>query len=267
MSVGRRRAVHRVDQVEHLHDAPGTQVEVGRDQFFETRIAQSPGPEGTHRNRGRLRHADRVGHLDLAAAREARRDQVLGDISCRVRGRAVDFRRVLARERAAAVARHAAVGVDDNLAPGQAAIADGAADHEPARRIDVVLRAFAEPARRQHRLDDLFHDGFVQVFLPDLRCMLGRQHDGLDADGLVVLVGEGQLALRVGAKPGQFRVAALADLRLPLDKLVRIVDRRRHQGRGLIGRITEHQALIARALVFRDCGDRRPGRCRRTACR
>ena len=91
MPVGRRPAVHRVDQVEHLDDAKGTQVEVGLDQFFETRVRNSAGPEGPHRNRRGPRDADRVGHLDFAAACKARRDQVLGDIARGVSRRAVNL--------------------------------------------------------------------------------------------------------------------------------------------------------------------------------
>ena len=50
------------------------------------------------------------------------------------------------------MAREAAVGIDDDLAPGQAAIADGSSNHEAARGIDVVLGALVDPLGRQHRL-------------------------------------------------------------------------------------------------------------------
>src|SRR6478735_4994728 len=72
-----------------------------------------------------------------------------------VGGRAVDLGRVLAGEGAAAVAGHAAVGVDDDLAAGQAGVAHRAADLETPggvdeqpgrRRVEVHLQ------RRQHRL-------------------------------------------------------------------------------------------------------------------
>ncbi len=68
--------------------------------------------------------------------------------------------------------------------------------------------------------------------------------------GRSCLVSEGELALGVGAQPRQLRVAALAHLRLPLDELVRVVDRRRHQRPRLVGRVAEHQSLVARALVL-----------------
>ncbi len=62
-----------------------------------------------------MRDADRVRDLDLAAVGKPGGDDVLRDVARRVRGRTVDLRRILARERAAAVRRGAAVGVDDDL--------------------------------------------------------------------------------------------------------------------------------------------------------
>ncbi len=90
-------------------------------------------PKRLDQDRERVRDADRVGDLHLAAVGEAGRDDVLRDVARRVGGRAVDLRRVLAGERAAAVRGRAAVGVDDDLAPGQAGVAHRAADHELAR--------------------------------------------------------------------------------------------------------------------------------------
>ncbi len=54
-----------------------------------------------------------------------------------IAGRAVNLGRILAGERAAAVAAITAVGVDDNLASGQSAVALRTADNKAAGRIDV----------------------------------------------------------------------------------------------------------------------------------
>ena len=72
-------------------------------------------------DRQRLGNADGVGKLDRAAIGEARRDDVLREIARRIGRRAVDLGRVLARERAAAMRCRAAIGIDDDLASGQAA--------------------------------------------------------------------------------------------------------------------------------------------------
>src|SRR5690606_33104165 len=107
--------------------------------FPYTTLLPISGAVGVDVKRQRLRHADRIGELDRAARCEARRDDVLGEVAGDVSRRTIDLGRVLAAERAAPVRRCAAVGVDDDLAAGQARIAVGAADLEAAGRVDVVL--------------------------------------------------------------------------------------------------------------------------------
>src|SRR5690349_14700947 len=94
-----------------------------------------------------MRDADGVRHLDLAAICEARSGDVLCHVARRVRSRAVDLRRILAGERAAAVRSRAAVGVDDDLATGQAGVAHRAADHELAGRVAVEETLLLEALR------------------------------------------------------------------------------------------------------------------------
>ena len=74
------------------------------------------GAVGLDHDRDGLRHADRVGHLHLRALGEPGGHDVLGDVARHVARRAVDLRRILAGEGAAAVRARAAVGVDDDLA-------------------------------------------------------------------------------------------------------------------------------------------------------
>ena len=112
-------------------------------------------------DRQRLGDADRIGKLDRAAIGKTGGHDVLGQIARRVGRRAVDLGRVLAGEGAAAVRGRAAVGVDDDLAAGEAAVAIGTADEELAGRVDVPDRVLADPALGQRlahvRLDDLAH--------------------------------------------------------------------------------------------------------------
>ena len=70
--------------------------------------------------------------LHERAAREAGADDGLGGLARDVGARAVDLGRVLARESAAAVRAPAAVGVDDDLAPGQARVSMWPADDKAA---------------------------------------------------------------------------------------------------------------------------------------
>jgi hypothetical protein len=165
-----------------------------------------------------------------------------------VAGRAIDLRRILAGERAAAVTAHAAVGVDDDLAAGEAAVALRSADDEATRRVDVELRVLVDQLLRDDLLDHQLDDGLAERLVFDALVVLRRDDDRVAADRHVVLVLERDLRLAVGAE--EVDLAALADARELARELVRVIDRRGHQVGRLVGRITEHEALVARALLL-----------------
>ncbi len=77
--------------------------------------------------------------------------------------------------------------------------------------------------------------------------MLRRQHDGLEAHRLVILIAQGDLALGIRAQPVE--LALLAHIGLLLHQAVRQGDGSRHQHVGFVGGIAEHQALVAGALL------------------
>jgi len=147
------------------------------------------------------------------------------------------------------VAGHAAVGVDDDLAAGQAAVAHWAADHEVAGRVDVELSVLVQQLGGQAVLDDQLHHAFAQVSHGHFGVVLGGEHHRVDAGDLAVLVAAGDLALGVRAQPRQ--QAGLAGLGLALDQGVGEADRGRHQHVGFVAGVAEHQALVTGALVFR----------------
>ena len=198
-----------------------------------------------------MRDADRVRDLDLAPVGEAGGDDVLGDVARGVRGGAVHLRRVLAGERAATVASHAAVGVDDDLAAGQAAVAHRAADLELAGRVDEEVRLGVQlllvvQLGGQDRVQDVLPQvGLDQRLRVDARLVLGRDQDLLDLDRAAVLVADRHLGLAVGAQV-RHHVAA-AHLREAVRQPVRERDRHRHQLVGLARRVAEHHSLVARA--------------------
>ena len=66
--------------------------------------------------------------------------------------------------------RHAAIGIDDDLAAGEARIAMGAADHEAPGWIDeeTLGSAVVEPGLFQHRPDDIVDDRLVDGALGQL---------------------------------------------------------------------------------------------------
>ena len=174
VTVGGRLRVDRADEVEVADDRPGAEVEVLADELLEGRDGHRLGPEALDVHAHRVRDSDRVGDLDLTAVGETRGDDVLRHVPRRVRGRAVDLRRVLAGEGAAPVRRRAAVRVDDDLPPREAGVPHRPPDDELARRVDVEevlraeLRGIEEPAevRLQDRLDDLLD--VESLMKPDL---------------------------------------------------------------------------------------------------
>src|SRR5690606_12952618 len=106
-------------EVERLGDEP-----LGAD-----RVA---GPEGVDLDRHRLRAPDGVRHLHFGALGQLGLDDSARDVAAVVRAAAIDLRGVLPAEGAAAVAPGAAVGVDDDLAAGDAAVGRGTAVREAA---------------------------------------------------------------------------------------------------------------------------------------
>ena len=139
---------------------------------------------------------------------------------------------------------HAAVRVHDDLAPREARVAHRSADHEPPRRIDVVLRVLVQQFRRQHGLDHVLQNVRAQLVNGDRLGVLGGDNDSVDAHWLVVgVVLHRHLALAVGPQVRQ--LAVLANLREPPRQLVRQRDWGRHELRRFVGRVAEHHALVA----------------------
>src|SRR5450830_1891696 len=238
--------IDRAQQIEHLHDAFWTQVKVFQHQFSQLFVADLAGAEGGHHDRSRLGDTDRVRHLDLATRGQAGYHDVLGEITAGIGGRTVDLGRILARERAAAVRSCAAVGVDDDLATGQATIALRTADNETAGRIDQIT-GILQPFSRHHRTDDFFDRGFFDGFVFHFRRMLRGQHNGVDRDRAAVDILQRHLRFSIRTQPWQ--AAVLAQLRLAFDDPVCVIDRSGHQFRGFVASVAEHQALVAGTLV------------------
>lgn len=87
---------------------------------------------GVHVDGQGLGHADGIRHLHQAALGQAARHNGLGSLAGDVGAGAVHLGGVLAGEGAATVGAPAAIGVDDDLAAGEASVTVGAADHKAA---------------------------------------------------------------------------------------------------------------------------------------
>src|SRR5439155_6284901 len=119
MAVIRRLLVHRLPQLKALDHRRGAEVEGLHELFGGAPIA---GAKGVDADRHRLGATDRVGYLHLGALRESLLYDLPRDEAAEVRAAAVHLARVLATESAAAVTSHAPIGVDDDLASGDAAV-------------------------------------------------------------------------------------------------------------------------------------------------
>ena len=151
------------------------------------------------------------------------------------------------RSRAAAVVGGTAVGVDDDLAAGQAAVTVRAADNKAAGRVDQVAGVGGEEILRQHRLDDLLDHRFGQLRVRNVRAVLVETTTVSIATGLPSTYFTVSCDLASGRSQGRRAVAA--HFGLALHDAVRVVDRERHQRFGFAAGVAEHQALVAGALV------------------
>ena len=139
-----------------------------------------------------------------------------------------------------------AVGVDDDLAPGQPGITFGAADLEPAGGVEKH-RYVVVPPLAHRRPDHMLHDEITKVALAVVphRMVLRRQKHRLDLLRPTVTPGDRDLRLRIGSKT--LNDARLAHCSLSSDKAMGQDDRQRHELIGLVRRIPEHEALVAGA--------------------
>src|SRR5262245_19555989 len=137
MAVGRGALIDRPTEPEMLPDAAWAQIHYAPERLLELGFADIAGAVQIDIERKRLRHADGVAHLQRAAVGEPRRHHVLGEIARGIGRRAVDLGRILAREGAAAMRSCPAIGVDDDLAPGEPRVAVMAANDETSGGIHV----------------------------------------------------------------------------------------------------------------------------------
>jgi hypothetical protein len=247
--VRRRLGVDRAQQVEVADDRGRTQVEDLGDRGLDLHRVDVLGAERLDEQADRGRLADGVRHLHLDALGEACGHRVLGHPAHRVGGGAVDLGRVLAGERAAAVAGEPAIGVDDDLAAGEARVSHRAAHDEPAGGVDQqahVGDVDAEVAdlRADDVLADVGREHGVQV---DVGGVLGGDDHCVEPHGLVAVVLDGDLGLAVRTQVGQ--QAGLAGVGEPARQPVGERDGQRQQLGGVGVRVAEHQALVTGALA------------------
>ncbi len=141
----------------------------------------------------------------------------------------------------------ATVGIHNDLATSQTAIALRATNHELAGGVHQEAGFLGQQVRREAWTNDVFDHSFVNVFLGHFRRVLSGQHHSVHFGRTAIHVAEGHLGFGVRAQPGQ--TAIFAQLALALHQTVCVPDRSRHQIRGFVARVAKHQPLVASALV------------------
>src|SRR4029077_18597762 len=86
-----------------------------------------------------LCYTDRVSQLHFALIGQSRRHNILGNVPRHVSCGTIDLGRIFPAEGTTAWAPNSAVGIDNDLAAGEAGITHRSANDEASRGIDVVL--------------------------------------------------------------------------------------------------------------------------------
>jgi hypothetical protein len=195
------------------------------------------------------RVTDGVGELHFALRGEAGGDDVLRDPAAHVGGAAVHLRRIFAGERATAVTAHAAVGIHDDLATGQAAVALRTADDELAGRVDEILGLLGEQA--------FFGRTFLMTFSMQNFSISACSTSAACCVEMTTLDDARGLAISYSTETCDFAsgrshlasFAGLADAGQLAAEAVGEHDRRGHQLGRFVAGVTEHHALVASALL------------------
>src|SRR5690606_33820896 len=136
-------------------------------QFANRSVIYAASPFGVDANTYWFRNSDGVGKLYLAAIGQPGGDNILGNVTGHVGGRAIDLSGILATEGTTPVTASASIGVDDNLTAGESAVAVRATHHKTARRIDVESNVVVSPLA-ERGFDDLFDHKFADLVIGDV---------------------------------------------------------------------------------------------------
>ena len=254
MSVGGGLAHDGAAQVEVADDAPRSKVKVLGDDIGEIGIGHTllDGAVRVDVDRQRVGDANGVRELDEGPAAQLVGHEGFGDPTRGVGRGTIDFGGVLTAEGTASVRAPSAVRVNDDLAAGESGVAVRTSDDEASRRIEMVNGLVVEVLFGDDWLDDVFHEVVLDLFLGDILRVLRGDDNGVDADrrwdAILELVLAGDLRLAVGADP--IARPVLADFREFGSELRRQHMREGHEDFGFVGRIPEHDALVASSNVF-----------------
>ena len=239
-------SVDGLGQVKVLHDDTGTEIEVVADDLDQLVGGLGRGAVALNEDGKGLSDTNGVGELDEGTAGKLGVDQRLGDPARNVGGRAVDLGVVLSGESTTTVGTPTTVGINDDLTASETGITLRTTDDEAAGGLDVVDSAVVKELSRDDLADNLLLDDGTELLSGDIVAVLGRDNDGVNAEGLdgtiVVSVLNGDLGLGIGEQPGDGAVVT-GSLHGSVE-LVREEDGQGQELRGLVGGIAEHDTLV-----------------------
>ena len=247
--------IDRPVQLQMFPYAARGQIHALRHSPLDLRRIHRAGAMRINVNRQWLCHPDGITYLQGAARRQPGSDHVLCQIPRGIGGGPVYLGRIFARKRTAAVRGGPAVGIDDNLAPGQPRVTVRPTDDESPRRVHMPFGVFGNPAFGQHfqniRLDNRANVLRFLLFV----LVLGGQHNGCHFHRLAILIAQRQLRFRIRPQCGFS--PRFAHFGQSAQNGVGIVNGGRHVLWRLQRGIAKHDALIAGPVAVHPLGNMR----------
>jgi len=204
MTVVGSLAIDGAKQIELFDDLGGLETENFPDRALQFFLVHLSGAESINADAYRFGMTDGIGELNFTSVRQAGCDDILRHPASHVSGATIHFRWVFSGKRATAVTSHSAIGITDDFAAGDARVALGTANYEPACWIDQIGSLRIKPFRRHHFLDEKFSQSLADFFLFHVLGVLRRNNYGCGSHRFITIVLDRDLRLCVRSQPGNF---------------------------------------------------------------
>ena len=243
MALGSSGSIDGLAQIQLADDARRRQIAGLAQQLGHGLVGDLTGAVAIHPDGDRLRHTDGIGQLHLDLLGQAGSHQILGHIAGHIGSAAVHLGGVLAGEGAAAVGEIAAVGIHNDLPPGQAGVAVGTADDKMAGGIDEDIGngVYIKAVLSKNRGNNILPDISPQSIHLEVCAVHNGDNHGVHANNLAILI---ELHSDLGLAIGPQQVILVGALGEPVAQGAAQGSRQRHQLRGLGAGTAEHHALV-----------------------
>ena len=248
MTVGGCLSIQGTAQIQHFDNAGRPQIEVLFNQFRNQCFLYLGGAKGFHHDRYRLSYANGVSQLNFTFVRQAGSYDVFSNIPCCISTGTVNFCRILTGECAAAMASHAAIGINDNLPSRQAGVALRAAHHKTSGGVDIILGLVIQELSGHNRCNDMLAQVCFNLLACYIRTVLCGNNDSVNAYRYAVFVFHGDLGFAVRTQIVHY--VGFADFCKAAGQPMRQSNRQRHKFWSFVRGIAEHHALVASANGF-----------------